>query len=94
MSPNIQRMLAATRAAGVTFVAVFSRPGHGREVHAPWTTTMPTVLKRWWTRRKTLRVLADLDDDQLRDIGLTRGDKDHYRALTRNGGARRLHEKN
>ncbi|MGC1094628.1 MAG: DUF1127 domain-containing protein, partial [Pseudolabrys sp.] len=29
-------------------------------------------LKRWRKRRRTLRALADLDERQLRDIGLTR----------------------
>jgi len=29
-------------------------------------------FKRWRNRRKTLRALADLDERQLRDIGLTR----------------------
>jgi uncharacterized protein YjiS (DUF1127 family) len=37
-------------------------------------------LKKWRKRRKTLRALDDLDDRQLRDIGLTR-DGDRYRAL-------------
>lgn len=31
-------------------------------------------FKRWRNRRRTLRALADLDDAQLRDIGLTRDD--------------------
>jgi len=38
------------------------------------------AFKRWRKRRKTLRVLADLDERQLRDIGLTRDDV-HYEAL-------------
>jgi len=38
-------------------------------------------FKKWRNRRKTLRVLADLDDRQLRDIGLTRDDSDSYRPL-------------
>jgi uncharacterized protein YjiS (DUF1127 family) len=32
------------------------------------------VFNRWWKRRKTLHALAELDDRQLRDIGLTRDD--------------------
>lgn len=31
-------------------------------------------LKRWRNRRRTLRALADLDEAQLRDIGVTRDD--------------------
>jgi uncharacterized protein YjiS (DUF1127 family) len=31
-------------------------------------------LKRWRKRRRTLRALADLDERQLRDIGVTRDD--------------------
>jgi uncharacterized protein YjeT (DUF2065 family) len=31
-------------------------------------------FKRWRNRRRTLRALADLDERQLRDIGLTRND--------------------
>lgn len=30
-----------------------------------------TSFKKWRTRRRTLRALADLDERQLRDIGLT-----------------------
>jgi len=37
-------------------------------------------FKRWRQRRKTFRALAELDDRQLRDIGLTR-EQTHYRAL-------------
>jgi uncharacterized protein YjiS (DUF1127 family) len=38
------------------------------------------AFKRWHKRRKTLRALADLDERQLRDIGLTR-DQVHYEPL-------------
>ena len=38
------------------------------------------AFKRWRKRRKTLRALADLDDRQLRDIGLTRDDV-HFEPL-------------
>jgi uncharacterized protein YjiS (DUF1127 family) len=43
-------------------------------------------LKEWRNRRRTLRALAQLDEDQLRDIGLTRdeaspGHPVGYRAL-------------
>jgi uncharacterized protein YjiS (DUF1127 family) len=37
-------------------------------------------FKKWRNHRKTLLALADLDDHQLRDIGLTR-DGDQYRSL-------------
>ena len=30
------------------------------------------VLVRWRSRRRTFRALADLDEEQLRDVGLTR----------------------
>ena len=44
------------------------------------------LLKKWRNRRRTLRALAELDEDQLRDIGLTRdeaspGHPIGYRAL-------------
>jgi uncharacterized protein YjiS (DUF1127 family) len=40
-------------------------------------------FNQWRRRRRTLKVLAGLDEHQLRDIGLTRGDKDTcHRALT------------
>jgi uncharacterized protein YjiS (DUF1127 family) len=35
--------------------------------------SMWVSFKQWRNRRRTLKVLADLDDHQLRDIGLTRG---------------------
>jgi len=38
------------------------------------------VFNRWRKRRKTLHALAELDDRQLRDIGLTREDR-HFHAL-------------
>jgi uncharacterized protein YjiS (DUF1127 family) len=31
------------------------------------------LFRQWRQRRKTLRVLAELDERQLRDVGLTRG---------------------
>ena len=43
---------------------------------------LQAAFKRWRKRRKTLRALADLDDRQLRDIGLTRDDR-HYRRACR-----------
>lgn len=36
--------------------------------------TLHAAFKRWRKRRKTLRALSDLDERQLRDIGLTRDD--------------------
>ena len=47
-------------------------------------------FEQWRNRRRTLRALADLDDAQLRDIGLTRDDpifdssfrRSSYRAIT------------
>ena len=40
------------------------------------------AFKKWRQRRTTLRAIADLDERQLRDIGLTRDHKDYY-ALTK-----------
>ncbi len=37
-------------------------------------------FKKWRNRRRTFTALADLDDHQLRDIGLTR-DGDRYRSI-------------
>ena len=48
---------------------------------------LQAAFKRWRKRRKTLRALADLDDRQLRDIGLTRDDR-HYHALAEHEDAR------
>jgi uncharacterized protein YjiS (DUF1127 family) len=42
--------------------------------------TLYASFKKWRNRRRTLRSLADLDDHQLRDIGLTR-DETGYHAL-------------
>ena len=38
------------------------------------------VLVRWRRRRRTFRALADLDEEQLQDVGLTRSHRS-YRAL-------------
>jgi hypothetical protein len=35
------------------------------------------ALKRYLLRRRTRRILATLDDRQLKDIGLTRGNASH-----------------
>jgi Domain of unknown function (DUF1127) len=43
--------------------------------------TLHAALVRWRSRRRTLRALAELDDEQLRDVGLTRGHHKSYRAL-------------
>jgi uncharacterized protein YjiS (DUF1127 family) len=44
-------------------------------------------FKNWRNSRRTLRALADLDDRQLRDIGLTRDDSDCYRPLAEDDDA-------
>lgn len=31
-------------------------------------------FERWWEVRRTVRILSELDNDQLDDLGLTRGD--------------------
>jgi uncharacterized protein YjiS (DUF1127 family) len=41
-----------------------------------------TSFKKWRNRRRTLQALAELDDRQLRDIGLERGDYESYCALS------------
>jgi len=38
------------------------------------------AFKKWRQRKRTVRALADLDERQLRDIGLTR-EQTHYHAL-------------
>ena len=43
--------------------------------------TLYAVFKKWRNQRITLRALADLNEDQLRDIGLTRDENGGYRAL-------------
>ena len=43
--------------------------------------TLHTAFVRWRSRRRTFRALADLDQEQLRDVGLTRGHHKSYRAL-------------
>ena len=40
-----------------------------------------TALVRWRSRRRTFRALAGLDEKQRRDVGLTRGCHQSYRAL-------------
>ena len=59
-------------------------------------------FKKWRNRRRTLRALADLDDRQLRDIGLTRdevlsddpsrllGHHKSYRAIAGRDGKRQV----
>jgi uncharacterized protein YjiS (DUF1127 family) len=49
-----------------------------------------STFKTWRQRKRTLRALADLDDRQLRDIGLTR-DQTHYHALAEFDDARSVH---
>ena len=51
-----------------------------------WLVALRASLKQWRNRRRTLRALAELDEHQLRDIGLTRdeaspGHPTGYRAL-------------
>jgi uncharacterized protein YjiS (DUF1127 family) len=50
--------------------------------------TLHASFKKWRNRQRTLRVLADLNDHQLRDIGFTR-DGDKYRALAEYDEVRR-----
>jgi uncharacterized protein YjiS (DUF1127 family) len=51
-----------------------------------WLVALRVSLKKWRNRRRTLRALAELDEHQLRDIGLTRDEASRghprgYRAL-------------
>src|SRR5262249_23278287 len=39
------------------------------------------ALARLRSRRRTFRALSDLDEEQLRDVGLTRGPHKSYQAL-------------
>ena len=39
------------------------------------------ALARWQSRRRTFRALAELDEEQLRDVGLTRDRHKSYQAL-------------
>jgi uncharacterized protein YjiS (DUF1127 family) len=48
------------------------------------------ALQKWRQHKKTVRALAELDERQLRDIGLTR-DETHYHALAELGDARSQH---
>jgi uncharacterized protein YjiS (DUF1127 family) len=48
------------------------------------------ALQKWRQHKKTMRALAELDERQLRDIGLTRN-QTHYHALAELGDARSQH---
>ena len=39
------------------------------------------ALKRWRSRQRTFRALGELDEEQLRDVGLMRGHHKSYQAL-------------
>jgi uncharacterized protein YjiS (DUF1127 family) len=39
-----------------------------------WGTAWPLALMSYWHRRATIKMLRELDDHTLRDIGLTRAD--------------------
>ena len=43
--------------------------------------TLHASFTKWRNHRITLRALADLNEDQLRDIGLTRDENGDYRAF-------------
>ena len=43
--------------------------------------TLHASFTKWRNHRITLRALADLNEDQLRDIGLTRDENGEYRAF-------------
>lgn len=45
--------------------------------HTPITTRIRMAAQRWVSYRKTLQELSQLDDRDLRDIGIGRGDIPH-----------------
>jgi uncharacterized protein YjiS (DUF1127 family) len=51
------------------------------------------AFQKWRHHKKTVRALAELDEWQLRDIGLTR-DQTHYHALAELGDAQSQHVNN
>ena len=53
----------------------------GMTARAAWR-ALHALFKNWRTRRRMLRALADLNDRELRDIGLTRDGNDSYRPLS------------
>ena len=53
----------------------------GMTARAAWR-ALHALFKNWHTRRRTLRALADLNDRELRDIGLTRYGNDSYCPLS------------
>lgn len=60
------------------------RDGHIVLLAIDGLSTLYALIENWWDRQRTLRALARLDADQLRDIGLTRewsGQHMSYRAL-------------
>jgi hypothetical protein len=61
------------------------RDGHIVLVAVDVLAALHASFKQWRNHRRTMRALADLDEHQLRDIGLTREEAllghQHYRAL-------------
>ena len=62
------------------------RDGHLVLLAVDGLVALQASFKKWRNHRRTLRALADLDEHQLRDIGLTReeaflGRQSNYRAL-------------
>jgi uncharacterized protein YjiS (DUF1127 family) len=53
--------------------------------------TLHAALVRWRSRRRTFRALADLNEEQLRDVGLTRGHHKNYQALAEPGDTQLCH---
>jgi len=50
------------------------RDGHSVTIAIEALVALHGAFKQWRRRRRTLKALAELDEHQLRDIGLTRGD--------------------
>jgi len=48
------------------------RGGHIILLAVDWLVALHASLRQWRNHRRTLRALAELDEHQLRDIGLTR----------------------
>jgi uncharacterized protein YjiS (DUF1127 family) len=62
--------LATPMIKGHTMAWWLLRTDHGRS----WTMAAGSIVARWLERGRSRRVLATLDDHQLRDIGISRAD--------------------
>ncbi|MGP4142805.1 DUF1127 domain-containing protein [Sodalis praecaptivus] len=85
MMKTSPQCLTASIPAATDPVARPTTPGWSGFVRRGW-----ARLRRWRLYRRDKQILLALSDDQLRDIGLTRGDIHHYNeALHQHWRARR-----